>query len=54
MKDWDEKINKELETEIGCDVKIGNLRVNMMNVIKKKEEDTAKLITMRINQVIKA
>jgi len=33
MDDWDVKINNEMETILGCDVKVGNLRVNIEKAI---------------------
>jgi hypothetical protein len=48
INDWDEKITNEVETILGCDVKVDNLRVNIMNEIKKKDESTIKYVDRSI------
>jgi hypothetical protein len=53
MKDWGEKIDAEMETILGCDVKVDNLRANLMDIIKKKDEDTIKFVNSRIKLLIK-
>ena len=53
MKDWGEKIDKEMETVLGCDVKVDDLRAKLMKVIQKKDEDTIKFVNSRIKLLIK-
>ena len=53
MKDWGERLDKEMETTLGCDVKVDNLRVNIEKLLRKKDEDTNKLINSRIKLLIK-
>lgn len=54
MDDWDVKINNEMETILGCDVKVGNLKVNLEKAIQKCEEDTKKFATRRVDKLIKS
>lgn len=53
MKDWGEKIDKDMETVIGCDVKVDNLRQKIEKLLRKKDEDTNKLLNTRIKLLIK-